>query len=230
MADDDRAILDLYQRVLSPVREKEEAALFADLDALAGSLFGDPGNDPQPAAPAAPAASYELVQCQQGDAAVDMVTRALEEHRPFAVAFLDIQMPPGPDGVWTAERIRALDPQIELVMVSGYADLHPDDIVRRVPPAHKLLYIQKPFHPQEITHFASALGAKWQAEWKLRQAHNDLVTANEGLLEEIDARKRAETALRKAHDELERRVKERTVELVKANEQLKQEIEEHKQT
>ncbi|MCP4287128.1 MAG: hypothetical protein GY792_22235, partial [Gammaproteobacteria bacterium] len=47
---------------------------------------------------------------------------------------------------------------------------------------------------------------------------------------EIDARKRAETALRKAHDELERRVKERTVELVKANEQLKQEIEEHKQT
>ncbi len=204
VADDDRAILDLYQRVLSPVRE-EEATLFADLDGLAGLLFGGPRDNPQPATPAAPAASYELVQCQQGDEAVDMVTRALEEHRPFAVAFLDVRMPPGPDGVWAAERIRALDSHIEIVMVTGYSDLHPEDIAHRVSPAHKLLYIQKPFHPQEITQFAAALGTKWQMEWELRQAHNDLVIANEDLRAEIDARTRAEEALR------EREVQYRTV-------------------
>ncbi|MCP4396656.1 MAG: EAL domain-containing protein [bacterium] len=196
VADDDHAILDIYQRTLTPPRA-EDTALFADLDALAGSLFGDPDADPQPATPIAPAFSYELVQCRQGDAAVDMVTDALEEQRPFAVAFLDVRMPPGPDGVWTAERIRTLDPHIELVMVTGYSDLHPEDIARRVPPAHKLLYIQKPFHPQEITQFAAALGTKWQTAWELRQAHNDLVIANEDLRTEIGARTRAEEALRK---------------------------------
>ncbi len=196
VADDDHAILDIYQRVLSPPRA-EDTTLSADLDALAGALFGNLGDDPQPATPAAPASSYELVRCQQGDAAVDMVTRALEEHRPFAVAFLDVRMPPGPDGVWTAERIRAIDPHIEIVMVTGYSDLHPEDIARRVPPADKLLYIQKPFHPQEITQFAAALGTKWQTEWELRQAHSDLVTANKDLRAEIDVRTRAEEALRK---------------------------------
>jgi len=42
-------------------------------------------------------------------------------------------------------------------------------------------------------------------------------------------RRQAEEALQKAHDELERRVEERTDELLKANEQLKEEIEERKQ-
>jgi PAS domain S-box-containing protein len=47
------------------------------------------------------------------------------------------------------------------------------------------------------------------------------------ILRDITARKKAEKTLRKAHDELEQRVKEHTNELALANERLQQEIKEH---
>ena len=75
---------------------------------------------------------------------------SIEEGRLFSVAFIDIRMPPGPDGMWTAEQIRTLDSDIEIVTMTGYTDVNPSDIARRVPPVHKLLYLQKPIHIQEI--------------------------------------------------------------------------------
>ena len=50
------------------------------------------------------------------------------------------------------------------------------------------------------------------------------------ILRDVTNQKRAEEALQKAHNELERRVETRTQELLAANEQLKQEVEERKRT
>jgi PAS domain S-box-containing protein len=63
----------------------------------------------------------------------------------------------------------------------------------------------------------------------LRDASGEIVGAV-NMLVDITGRKLAEDALHGAHDELERRVEERTTELAKVNEALKAEIEAHKQT
>ncbi len=159
--DDDPDILDLYRKILCSDRESSE--LESKIQDLAAKLFT--GTSPKAAS-----ASFRLTLCHQGDNAVEAVRVAIEEGRPFAVAFLDMRMPPGPNGVWTAEHIRALDSSIEIVIVTAYSDVDPKEIVSRVPPTHKLLYLQKPFHPYEIDQFAAALSAKWNTERQLHQA------------------------------------------------------------
>lgn len=191
VVDDEHPILDLYRAILTPKRKP--SAVISELGELAQQLFGE--TTPPTAAPV-----FDLVACQQGDLAVATVKAALAANQPFAVAFLDVRMPPGPDGIWTAEQIRGLDPQIEIVIVTAYSDIHPADIERRVRPAHKILYLQKPFHSQEILQFASSLSAKWLAEHELRTLYAGL----------------------------ERRVAERTQELSQANAQLRSEIEERR--
>ena len=118
---------------------------------------------------------FDLTLCSQAQEALDSFRAAVAQEKPFAIAFLDLRMPPGPDGIWLAERIRALDPYTEIVMVTGYSDTSttPDKIASRVPPADKLLYLQKPFHNLEIQHFAASLSTKWLGERELRNREAD---------------------------------------------------------
>jgi DNA-binding CsgD family transcriptional regulator len=92
-------------------------------------------------------------------------------------------MPPGPDGVWTAAQIRALDPFVNIVIVTAYSDLSPTQINQQVQPPDRLLYMQKPFHTHEIQQFARALAAKWQAE-------KELLTTNQHLDQLVQERTR----------------------------------------
>ncbi len=169
--DDDSIILDLYKRILSP-------------------------DNPLPTMP-----SFEVKCCTQGDQAVDAVKISLEENTPYAVAFLDLNMPPGPDGQWTADEIHRRDPGINIVMVTGYRSTENDSLQTPSNFSDKLLYLQKPFHPQEIIQFSTALSTKWQAERQLLNLHS----------------------------ELESLVEKRTAELVESNKLLKSEIENRKQ-
>ncbi|WP_428566486.1 MAG: response regulator [Solidesulfovibrio sp. DCME] len=184
VADDEPRILDLFTEILCPA-----ADVFDGLDGLGGG------------GPAAPEARFELTCCRQGEEAVAAVAAAQREHRPYAAAFLDVRMPPGRGGLVAAEEIRALDPWVQIVVVTAFTDVDPAVIAARVPPADKLLYIQKPFHPQEIRQFATSLGAKWRAERDFTALKNRLETlvsertaalagANRKLTREIEERER----------------------------------------
>lgn len=161
LADDEPKILQEYTRVLGEGVDSFSAR--AELDDLKEELFGEvpsvAGQD-----------HYDILTCRQGDEAIAAIEQGVREGRPFAVAFLDIRMPPGRDGVAAAERIREIDPFINIVFVTGFSDVRQDEIGRRVSPANKLMYYQKPLQPSELKQLAQALTAKWSAEWNLHAA------------------------------------------------------------
>lgn len=158
VADDEQPILKGYQQVLT---QEEE------VDLLEAELFG-----PQERPPALP--HFDICYCQQGQEVITAVRQACEEDRPFAVAFLDVRMPPGIDGVEVAKQIRAFDPLLNIVIVTGYSDVHPAEIAQQVPPVEKLYYLAKPFHALEVQQFATALTDKWKTERSKTEAHQAL--------------------------------------------------------
>lgn len=168
VVDDEQSILDSYKTVLAGTHEVDDS--IDEAQQLATSLFGDTQGDQS----SADLPVFDLVQCRQGDEAVEAVRTAIEYGNRFAVVFLDIRMPPGPDGVWTAQQIRQLDADIQIVIVTGYSDINPLEIAKRVGPPDKLLYTQKPFHRHELLQFAFALSAKWFAEKQLRGSFNEI--------------------------------------------------------
>ena len=158
VADDEQPILRAYRQVFTEGR---------DLDPLEAELFGNGQAD-------SGFPRFDIRYCQQGEEVIRAVEEACQERRPYAVVFLDVRMPPGMDGVEVAKQIRAFDPQINIVMVTGYSDLHPMEISRRVPPADKLYYLAKPFHAAEVQQFSLALTSKWRSDHDSAEVHRDL--------------------------------------------------------
>jgi signal transduction histidine kinase len=172
MVDDEPRILEELQKVLAPSQSGN-----TELSELENRLFNKSETKRKSVT------VYDVCCCHQGDEAIDKVRDALAKEEPFAVAFIDIRMPPGPDGVTTAEEIRKLDPNIQIVMMTGYSDFDISEIAHRVPPEDKLLYMQKPIHSQEIRQFALALTAKWQSDYLLHLQNQKLSESNEYLKE-----------------------------------------------
>jgi len=117
---------------------------------------------------------FDITLCSQGDEALLSVKDAMDNDDPFSVIFLDLNMPPGPDGIWTGEQIRKIDPFVNFIVVTGLNNVDSRAIAKRIPPEDKFLYVQKPFHVLEIRQFATAISAKWQAERLLRDTNIQL--------------------------------------------------------
>jgi diguanylate cyclase (GGDEF)-like protein len=155
VADDDPQVIDAYRRVFDPLISGGEARN-ADFDDLSAELFND-----TPSAPSVPAALDEVFYCLQGEAAVAEVAAGLDNRRPISVVFLDMRMPPGIDGLETARRIRAIDPDVSIVVVTGYSDHKPTAIANAIGVPGKLFYLAKPFDVEELRQIAVALADRW---------------------------------------------------------------------
>jgi len=194
VVDDEPEIRDAYKQILCDTEVNLEMTGFHELRTR---LFRKNPTEALRQA-ATRATSFETVFCQQASEAVAAVKEALARNEPFAVAFIDMRMPPGQDGVWAATQIRELDPAVEIVICTAYSDADPGEIGGYVPPEDKLSYLQKPFHPHEVRQMTIALGSKWRAERRIvRLAYFDTLT---GLPNREQSRNRLIGALQAAKE------------------------------
>lgn len=109
-------------------------------------------------------APYIVETAAQGEDAWKMIKEANESDDPYAVMFLDMRMPPGWDGLETATKVREADKNIEIVIMTAYADHDQAQIAEQVGMPEKLLYIKKPFQAEEIYQLALSLTSKYTLE------------------------------------------------------------------
>ena len=120
---------------------------------------------------------FELLHASSGEAACEMVGAGLESNRPIAVAYVDVRMPPGIDGIETIRRIRKIDRAVEIVIMTAYAeyaDVPLTRIIQTMETLDKLLYIRKPFTREEIQQTTLSLAVKWNVERALTEKQGQL--------------------------------------------------------
>ncbi|MFK7960897.1 MAG: EAL domain-containing protein [Phycisphaerales bacterium] len=196
LVDDQPHIHEDYRKILSP-RESSGA-----LDRMEAKLFGASLESPDRAEAAAAEAPYVIDSAMQGQEAFELVKAAVAHVRPYSLAFVDMRMPPGWDGLETIERLWSVDPRLQIVICSAYSDHSREDILARTGGGDRLVILRKPFDPIEVAQLADAMTAKWLAS---RQA-------------DIRA------------SELEARVAMRTAELVSTTNQLQRNLAELQST
>ncbi len=187
VADDDRGVLAAYKAAFASAASTSKNR---ELSALAASLFSDAGDG---GTGTVDTPDFNVTYVDQGEAAVAAVEEAIGASAPFQVVFLDMRMPPGIDGKETARLIRLADPEVHLVMVTGYSDSSPLDVAKVAGPFEKLYYVAKPFEIEEILQLARALSEKWRIERDLRQARGKL-EEQVNLLEQANSRLAASEA------------------------------------
>ncbi|MBW6425196.1 EAL domain-containing protein [Rhizobium sp. XQZ8] len=161
VCDDETGVIEAYRRILSDLVEGASAQAEVTLDALAADLFGDEQT------PAINGTGIdEIVYCRQGDEAVAVFGEAAGKGEPFAAVFVDVRMPPGFDGVEAARRMRALDPAINIVMVTGYSDHRPAEIAGAIGAQDRLFYLVKPFDADEVRQMATTLVHRWTSDMR----------------------------------------------------------------
>jgi diguanylate cyclase (GGDEF)-like protein len=148
MIDDNPAIHEDYRKILA-ARDDEP------ISAAEAALFGEP--ESKVSRP-----TFAVDCALQGREGVELAHRALLEGRPYSVAFVDMRMPPGWDGLETIENLWKVDPDIQIVVCSAYSDYDWMELLARLGRSDKLIVIKKPFEPIEILQSASALSRKWQ--------------------------------------------------------------------
>jgi two-component system, cell cycle sensor histidine kinase and response regulator CckA len=163
IVDDNPSIHEDFRKILGA-----KTAAQSHLENVESALFGDSQSplDRQ---------GFRIDSAYQGQDAFEMVKKSVAEGDPYVLAFVDVRMPPGWDGIETLENIWKAAPELQAVICTAYSDYSWDEMTNRLGQTDNLLILKKPFETVEVLQMAHALSQKWilGRQAKLRMADLD---------------------------------------------------------
>jgi len=197
--DDNRAIHEDFRKVLT------DTTGGSSMDAAEEALFGDAvASQPK-------RVTFQLEYAAQGLEGVEKIRQAREAGSPFAMAFVDVRMPPGIDGIETTVKLWGVAPDTQIVICTAYSDYSWDEMIAKVGYSDRLVLLKKPFDNVEVLQLACALTEKWrlaqEAKLKLEQLErmvairtSELRNSMELLQQSVNNYKRTEQRLRRSEE------------------------------
>jgi len=146
--DDNPAIHADFRKVLC-----EERFDTTTIDAAERALFGDVTD-------AEKQHNFEVNSAFQGHEGVAKVHHAIQEGHPYDIAFVDVRMPPGLDGIETIPRLWIADPKLQIVICTAYADYTWEEIFAKLGHSDQLYILKKPFDRAEVLQLAHSLAER----------------------------------------------------------------------
>lgn len=119
-------------------------------------IFG-PSTETKPSLP-----RFQINSASQGHEGIEKISAAIKEGNPFALAFVDVRMPPGIDGIETTKKIWELDRDIQIVICTAFSDYTWEETVEKLGQRENLLILKKPFDNVAVRQLTCALTKKWQ--------------------------------------------------------------------
>jgi two-component system sensor histidine kinase/response regulator len=135
---------------------ESSSAPASEMDRLEAELFGSNS----PAKPAQASLQVEIESAYQGEEGVQLAVAAARRGEPHFMAFVDVRMPPGMDGIKTIKALWKELPDLPCVICTAYSDYDWDAITKELGKSSNLLILKKPFDAVEVLQLAQSMAEK----------------------------------------------------------------------
>ncbi len=160
--DDNKAIHADFRKIL--IRPK---AVSSEMTGAEIALFGE--ETPQFDLP-----DFQIDSAFQGQEGLDLTEKSLKENNPYAMAFVDIRMPPGWDGIETTVQIWKKYPDLQVVICTAYSDYSWEEMLKKLGYSDRLIILKKPFDSVEVLQLAISMTEKWRLYYQAKLRLDDL--------------------------------------------------------
>src|SRR3989442_436735 len=173
--DDNQSIHQDFRKIFS--LDSQSATTLTRIETI---LFGEP------------AANTSRLACHvdsafQGREGLEKVEQALRENQRYAMAFVDVRMPPGWDGIETIKRLWEVDSDLQVVLCTAYSDYSWEQMIEDLGHTDRLVILKKPFENVEALQLAHSLTEKWKLLQRSKAKMDELERCVAGRTRELEA-------------------------------------------